>query len=345
MITLKRRGRVWWAESNLAGERKRWSLRTRDRQIALALLRAAQLQILGEGHLTEKRWEDFQKEFEDWIAPQVAPHTLKEYRRVLKLFAQFLAQHNAVHLAEISERVLALFAECRTHAVHRVNHRPVGSGGIRFEQRVLHRVFAYAVKESYMARNPVAARNRNAIPGKTLPFRDDEVRKMTTSPYLANKPYLHAVVLLFLHTGLRLSDVVYLRRDSIHNGILHIRTRKRGTIVRIELHAKVRAALAAVPARPESPYVFTTASGKPIVSLDKHLRRLWKFCGIEGGHAHRFRDTFAVNILHAGGTLYDVAKLLGISHRTAELYYTPYVKELQERGAKLVRSLSYSAGA
>jgi integrase len=345
MITLYRRGKVWWACSTFRGQRRRWSLQTRDRQIASELLRASQLEILGNGKLTDKRWEHFRQEFEAWIRHQVAPKTLQNYSYLLGVFERCLQSLGIATLREIDAAVIARYTDDRQKSVHRINRRRITPGAIKFDLRILHRVFAFAVERGYCEKNPVTIRNRNATPGKTLPFSRDEVKAMLSSPYLNDKPYLRAIVLLFLHTGLRIGDVIHLRRDSIHDRILHLQTKKRGTTVRIELHKNVLDALQQVPHRPPSPYLFTTSEGRPIVSLDKHLRRLWKACGVAGGHAHRFRDTFAVNILAAGGSLYDAAKLLGISHYTAELHYTPYVEDLQERAAKLTRALSFTANA
>ncbi len=74
-------------------------------------------------------------------------------------------------------------------------------------------------------------------------------------------------------------------------------------------------------------------------NLDGLLRRNFRRAGIEGGHAHRFRDTFAVRLLEKGASLYDVAKMLGITVPVAEKHYTPYVRELQERGRRLIHQL------
>ena len=62
--------------------------------------------------------------------------------------------------------------------------------------------------------------------------------------------------------------------------------------------------------------------------------------GIEDAHPHRFRDTFAVDMLARGATPYDVAKLLGDEIATIEKHYAPFVRELRER----VRSLMESEG-
>lgn len=44
---------------------------------------------------------------------------------------------------------------------------------------------------------------------------------------------------------------------------------------------------------------------------DRTLRTLFKMAGVGGGHAHRFRDTFAVKPLEAGMPIEDVSILLG----------------------------------
>ena len=54
--------------------------------------------------------------------------------------------------------------------------------------------------------------------------------------------------------------------------------------------------------------------------------------GIEAGHAHRFRDTFAVELLLQGVDLQDVSILLGHSSmKITEKHYAPWVKARQER--------------
>jgi len=60
--------------------------------------------------------------------------------------------------------------------------------------------------------------------------------------------------------------------------------------------------------------------------------------GIEDAHPHRFRDTFAVDMLARGATPYDVAKLLGDEIATVEKHYAPFVRELRERVRRLMES-------
>ena len=89
---------------------------------------------------------------------------------------------------------------------------------------------------------------------------------------------------------------------------------------------------------------FPSSHGKPITNLGSNLRHLFKRCGIQGGHAHRSQPTFAVRMLEQGATLYDVAKILGITVSIADRYYSPYVLELQERGRRFAEKLKFLPG-
>jgi integrase len=66
------------------------------------------------------------------------------------------------------------------------------------------------------------------------------------------------------------------------------------------------------------------------------LAKVFELAGING-HAHRFRDTFSVNLLKAGVPLETVSVLLGHSSiRITERHYSPWVKS---RKIKLEESI------
>jgi integrase/recombinase XerD len=61
---------------------------------------------------------------------------------------------------------------------------------------------------------------------------------------------------------------------------------------------------------------------------------------IEGGHPHRFRDTFAVSLLLKGVSIDSVSKLLGHSSiKVTERHYSPWVKARQEQLETEVRRI------
>jgi integrase/recombinase XerD len=96
----------------------------------------------------------------------------------------------------------------------------------------------------------------------------------------------------------------------------------------------VVSALAATP-RVTEKFFFWSGSGKLesiVRSWQTRLRKLFKLANIQDGHAHRFRDTFAVELLLAGVPIERVSVLLGHqSVRITEKHYAPWVRARQEQ--------------
>ena len=62
------------------------------------------------------------------------------------------------------------------------------------------------------------------------------------------------------------------------------------------------------------------------------MKRLFRLAEVPAGHAHRFRDTFAVELLLAGVPLERVSVLLGHqSVKVTEKHYAPWGKARQEQ--------------
>lgn len=377
MINVFRRGRIWWARGSLKGQHISCSLDTQFRNVAIE--RAQELERRGDQGLSLRphSWRTFESEFLRWVEPHVARSTWRMYKRIAKRFGQSLETQGIASLLSISAPTIAQFIAERMQDVHPKHGTKPGRGGLRSDLRILRRMFNYAIQNKYLRDNPVNYPRLNRFSTSTLPFTDDELALMFADPEVREKPSVRAMMLTLLYTGLRISDVAGMRRDNVHldTGRIEIKAQKNDAILSIPIHSEVRTALiehlasvrdfdaerlealrlrrkghfakagillrkaAADEARSKSPFVFPTAKGKYDHSLEAKLRRVWKRCGIVHGHAHRFRDTFSVKLLAQGASLYDVSRLLGNSVRVVERHYAPYVKELQERGARLVTGM------
>jgi integrase len=66
--------------------------------------------------------------------------------------------------------------------------------------------------------------------------------------------------------------------------------------------------------------------------------KLYKLAGVKNGHAHRWRDTFAVELLLKRVSIGDIAALLGHqSQKITEKYYSAWVVARQEQLEETVR--------
>ncbi len=269
------------------------------------------------------------------------------YRFVIDRFSRFLIERGITEMSRITSGVIDQYVRERSRDVHPHRRTKIGPEGVESDMRALRRAFYCAIERGYLDKNPVKG-NFDSKSGEAMPFTDEEIEAMLrcsqTRVQNGHPIDLSAIIKLFLNTGLRISDVIYFPKSAIRGDWIHLVTRKRGRTVRIPLDPATREALArwaqsGNELQRRSPLMFSTDTGKPIKNLDGYLRRLWVQAGITGAHAHRFRHTFAVQLLEEGASLYDVANLLGISMAVCERHYAPYVKELQERAQRLVASL------
>ena len=94
----------------------------------------------------------------------------------------------------------------------------------------------------------------------------------------------------------------------------------------------------------EETHVILNRSHKPLTvsGLDQMLYRLGEWAGVEDVHCHKFRHTFAVNYLQAGGDLFDLARLMG--HSTTEvtrLYLETYTStQARQKGISVLDTMN-----
>jgi integrase/recombinase XerD len=155
-----------------------------------------------------------------------------------------------------------------------------------------------------------------------------------------NSRRLRGLVLLLRYSGLRIGDAASCSIDRLTDGKLRLYTQKTGTHVHCPLPDFVVKELDRMPRRSDL-YWFWSGQGKPhslVTKWEELLRKVFIAAGVPDGHAHRFRDTFAVDLLLAGVPLERVSILLGHSSvRITEKHYSPWVRERQEQAEADVR--------
>ncbi|HUZ45940.1 MAG TPA: tyrosine-type recombinase/integrase [Terriglobia bacterium] len=259
----------------------------------------------------------------DCEARHVGPAQLGKYKLLIKELKDVIGQRN---IAEVTLEDLR-------------NYRGLWHVSPVSAQKKLERLktfFRFAHDSGWISNNPARLLKPPKIkPRPTLPFSDGEMEKILWACEVypdrpkGRREQVKAFVLLLRHSGLRIGDAISLTSDKIDDGKLMLYTAKAGTAVWLPLPDEVIKTLQRVAI---SGRFFWSGNGllkSSVADWQRSLKRLFKLAGVKG-HAHMFRDTFAVGLLNRGVSLDNVAALLGNTPRIAEKHYSPWVKSRQE---------------
>jgi integrase len=292
-------------------------------------------------------WQDLNAKFSAWTSQQVTLGRLRgstksRYAQTAMAFGEFLKTRGISELDQISRALIEDFKAWRLKVVLEKKFSR-GGRSILLDTAILHRIFAYAMDCELIARNPVKLDGR---PGDdpqrgAQPFKAADLAKLRDS----SGPDL-LTFLLLRWTGMRGSDIVGLQWGEIDWGSREINrlTQKRRKRVIVPIHQELFFALEVERDRrdpqAEDRVLLNPGTGKPLTRprLYERMVALGKRAGVLNAHPHRFRDTYAVDLLTRGASPYGVAKLLGDTVDTIEKHYAPFVKELRERARRIMES-------
>jgi integrase len=322
-----------WVQGCVGDRYLKEALQTRDWNVAQFKVREIEAAIfLPKAQEEPKRVtvkESIEKFFADARARNLSEATLYKYTILLErqLMAYCTRQH-IIYIDQLdTEHVREFRATWRESAI----------SGLKKLERL--RAFCrFGHDSGWMKSNPaVAVKPPKVDFAPTEPFTDEEFEKIlwacelfsTNGRYRAqNRTRVRALVLLLRYSGMRIGDATTLTKDKIHNGTLFLYTAKTGTPVRVPLPQMVLEELEKLPDPP-----FWNGTGKLTSAVgvwERTLKRLFEIAGLKGGHAHRFRDTFAVELLKRGTPLESVSVLLGHSSPAVTAkHYNPWVQSRQ----------------
>jgi integrase len=154
----------------------------------------------------------------------------------------------------------------------------------------------------------------------------DEYRDEIQERGSQNGRRLRGLVLLLRYSGMRIGDAVSLTANRIEGNRLFPYTQKSGVAMNTILPEFVLHALGRTPRVTEGHFFWDGESKLEIAvgSWRRRLSTLFEFAKVKDAHPHRFRDTFAVELLLSGVPIERVSILLGHqSVRITERHYSP----------------------
>ena len=318
-----------WVDGSLNGVEMRKSLRLRDWQRAQELVRRWE----AEGQRTEKPSpltvkEACDKFLADAEARNLREPTLYKYRLLFRRFQEFAVRHGYPYITDFDVDSVRRFRASW----------PNKNIAARKKLEAFRAFFRFVHDSGWIPTNPTTPLKPPKITEPpTAPFTREEVATILKAcdvyPDRGNRVRLRALVLLLRYSGLRIRDAATLSRSRIQGDKLFLFTAKTGTPVYCPLPPFLIDALNLIPER--TAYFFWTGNSTPKTAASvwqESLKRLFTLAGVPDGHAHRFRDTFSVELLLAGVPIERVSILLGHqSVRITEKHYAPWVRARQDQ--------------
>jgi len=315
-----------WARGVVEGVAVRRSLKTRSWEHAEQLKREVEFGKRAEPVEINFALDAFLAE---QTARSVSPATLRKLRPLIAGLRTFCDAHRLTHIPQLDLNHIRLF---------RASWKDSPISALKKLER-LRSFFNFCIASGWIQNNPAKMLKKPIVTEPpTLPFSDAEVQCILF--HVRGK--WHALTLVLLHSGLRISDAMQLTPDQIQDGRLFLYQQKTKVPVYVPLPEFVVSELAKLPLtggyyfwKREGDSDLETATG----NARRAFRKAFKAAKLAGhAHPHRFRDTFAVRLLQAGVPLQDVSILLGHSSvKITEKHYAPWVQERQARLEELVQ--------
>ena len=323
-----------WVDGFLAGREIRKSLDTADWQKAQDKVREWEAQDSEPKNAAEPITiqQAGEKSIADANARKLNESTIYKYSLLFKQLGNFAQKGGLRYLKEVELTTLDEF-------------RSEWKDGPRSSLKKLERLRAFlrfCEPRKWIGNNPATDLKAPKIQNKpTMPFTHAEILKILAAfdkyadrAGVANAQRLKAFVLLLRYSGMRIGDTVKCGVNRITGNKLFLYTQKTGVPVQCVLPDFLVRELEAAPKSSEGHFFWTGKSKlhSAIGKWQRRLQTLFALAEVQGGHAHRFRDTFAVELLLVGVPLERVSVLLGHqSVRITERHYSPWVRSRQEQ--------------
>lgn len=288
-------------------------------------------------------WAELRKTYEatldQWLAiNRLSENTVINYKRVLREFDVFLNDQTPPIslLSQIDKAAADNFKFWRISKIQ-VRRGKGGGAGYTVDSAVMHRMFDFGIERGLVQDNPfICEANHGSAERGSQPYEPNELVALRRAVAAAGERLLFLVL---RWTGLRKSDAVTLTWSEcdLDKKVIRKLTKKsqylKSAIIEMkeELYDTLKAEFDSRRPQPDDT-VLCLKSGKSLTTSDLDYRiKKWGKSAEVKTHSHRFRDTFAVDMLLHNIQPPIVARMLADTEATVKKCYLPYVMALRQQ--------------
>lgn len=329
-----RRGKIWWITyRGLDGQQhfeSTGSTLKADAEYLLACRRKAIAEGSHQGAALNRKAKnttlaELADKYQNFIANQKAAATKAAFIRELK--AEFGAvKLNALGLAAVEAWQSRLLAEDRPPLKGEDKPRPPLSVASINRRVACFKHMLTKARDWDMIHQDTLDRLR-----RVKIYREENRRERFLSLVecqrliAAAEPHLKPILIFALNTGCRKGEILSLTWDRVDlkHGFIHLDKTKAGKSRQVPINATLRAALAGLVRRVDSPLVFYNPdTGRRWHELKRSFATACRKAKIQDFRFHDLRHTFASQLVMARVDLTTVSRLLGHASLTMTLRYS-----------------------
>lgn len=363
MIRTRKRGKTYHADYLAGSCRLRGSLGTQDKTVASRLKAKLEISMaegaksagwvdlgrvlpretyhrfssyVGLANQTAVTWDALLSIFwKDCERRRLAKGTVARYQTTVDRFTEFLETKKVQNLTDISKSLVAEFRDLRVAQIAG-NSRSRNGGGLYQDMSALRYIQGIAIENGLLTSYTVQKELRPEMVRGTKPFSGEELARMRE----VCSPLELFIFRVFRHTGMRGSDVADLKWRDVHflDGEIRRKAIKNDSELQIPIGEELMCSLVESQNQQKADDFVIKIENKSTtrVQLYNLMRLMFKRANIQEAHPHRFRATFAVDLLIKGATTYQVAQLLGDREKTVEKHYLSFVPQVRDKVRTLI---------
>ncbi len=329
---LVKREKYYWLDIRIKSKRIRRSLKTENRNEALARYAPLREKLL-EKHLGEKvKFSDFCNQYLEWAWSSHPKIALKEQQR-LKRIQDFFDNLEIVYLDDITPyHIEKLKADLQARGLK----KSTINGWLQTLRGMFYRAIDW---ELYTKPNPLKKvrffRVQRAVQGLS---KEDMARVLEAAKAISESPLsqlqkiYYDLVVFGLNTGMRRSEVLNLTWRSVKDDSVEIigKGEKKRTV---PLNRTAKEIILKQPRREK--FVFDVENRNNASLLHNTTRRLEKIAGVKF-HYHLLRHSFCTSLVERGVDFVTIGAILGHSAMSMSLIYAHTDEERMRKAVNLL---------